>query len=345
VYNYIPAFLEQRMNCQYRLARYFLPMYLMANSVCANQLDLKFSPLQGVYEPSGGIQLEDGRILIIEDEAQRAFSLMSLQRDTGTFMIQKLQRRSFPTQGNGIFNDLEGIALSPNGLVYAITSHSRKASGKRDKDREKLIRFTVENSRSTNSQLRLDLRQSLISSFDFLYKAASNKDTKKGDGFGVEGLAFDPQGKILWLGFREPIIDGKAVLVGILNPADAFEHNKKFIFTSTPLLLDFKGGGIRDIVYDRVLNGYLIATQREGKRKNKLFKLWFWNGSPDIPPKRVRISGVNDLERTEGIVPLTIDGKAKLLLLSDSGSIKKRKPANYLLVDYSLLTMKPKKRQ
>ncbi|MBV5331054.1 hypothetical protein JZU69_01235, partial [bacterium] len=41
----------------------------------------RFKPLTGHYEPSAIVQLADGRFLIVEDEKEHPFSLVSLDRN------------------------------------------------------------------------------------------------------------------------------------------------------------------------------------------------------------------------------------------------------------------------
>ena len=43
--------------------------------------NLGIAEFQDIYEPSAVQQLPDGRILVVEDEASRAFSLLSLSPD------------------------------------------------------------------------------------------------------------------------------------------------------------------------------------------------------------------------------------------------------------------------
>ena len=40
-----------------------------------------FQPLTGIHEPSGIQQLADGRFLVVEDEEQHPFSVVTIDRD------------------------------------------------------------------------------------------------------------------------------------------------------------------------------------------------------------------------------------------------------------------------
>ncbi|MFK7858658.1 MAG: DUF3616 domain-containing protein [Granulosicoccus sp.] len=323
----------------------FVSVFLMclAMLACASDTELdpglgEFQSFSGLYEPSGVIQLQNGRLLVIEDESSRAFVLLSARNNTNEFDSQVLKHRSaiaaLLSGPSGPISDLEGLVQGPGELIYAITSHSRQSNGKRDIDREKLVRLTIEGDRVGQIDVRTDLRKALINYFPVLEKAAKERDVKDDIGLNIEGLAMNRSGDGLWIGFRGPLIDDNAVMVTLLNPDAVFESDDEFSFKEGLQLLDLDEGGIRDLVFDAVLDGYLIVSQREGTKREKAFKLWFWNGYPDASPRRVRIKGVDDLQRTEGIASVTIEGQKRLLLVSDEGDVRKRKPADVLLVDY-----------
>jgi len=332
-------FTKKKVKLQNAIVVLPLLVGLLTTASIADTATVGFQSLDNLYEPSGAVQLSDGRILVVEDEAERPFSLLIADKKNGTQQFATLRLQSLVASSATTINDLEAITLAPMGAVYAITSHSRNNNGKRNRTREKLVRFVVKGNRLSETTIRQDLRRSLTSAFPMLVDAAKERKLKKGDGFNIEGLAFDAQGKMLWIGFREPVIDGKAVLIAMSNPQLALENKREFQFAKQPVLLDLDRGGIRDIVYDLHLRGYLIVSQREGSKKKRRFKLWFWNGNPAIQPKRVRIAGVKSLKQTEAVVPTFIDGKSKLLFLSDDGDRIKRKAAHYLWIDYSLISI------
>ncbi len=296
-----------------------------------------FNQLPGIYEPSGVIQLDDGRILAVEDEPQSPFVVLTPVLNKGEFETSKLQLGVLFNPVMRDINDLEGIAKSPDGRIVAITSHSRKSNGKRDVNREKLVQLSIKNEHVEKASVRTDFRKALLKSFPFLKKAAKMRDVKDERGLNIEGLTFRPDGKFLWIGLRAPLIGEKAILIGLLNPYSSLESNDAFVFSKNPVLLDLDGGGIRDIVYDPILSGYLILSQREHKKKEKAFKLWLWSGHASEQPRRVRLSGTKKLKRTEGIAPVRINGNDQILLLNDDGNRYQKEPASYILIDYEQL--------
>lgn len=325
----------------YLLIGFLLACHGQSASARKAVLDLEvreFQNIDGLYEPSGIVQLPDGRLLVIEDEPSRAFSLLSPREQENILDVELLRSRSpiaaLLGGATGKLSDLEGLVTGPQDVIYAITSHSRQGNGKRDHDREKLVRLTIEGDRIGQIDVRTDLRQQLIDAFPTLEDAARERDVKDDAGLNIEGLTFNRRRDSLWIGFRGPLVDDRAILIALQNPQRIFDTDEDFQFGAELQLLDLDGGGIRDVVFDPILDGYLIASQREGTKKEKAFKLWFWDGSFESEPRRVRIDGVKDIQRTEGIASISLAGRNLLMLVSDEGNAGKDKGAEVLLVEY-----------
>ena len=302
-----------------------------------------FRRLPGLYEPSGVAQLTDGRLLVVEDERARPFALLSPGDGELPFRVESARASSLADSLSLALDDLEAITAGPDGFLVAITSHSRKDNGKLEHGRQRMVRFKVEGSRLSEVAVATGLRKALPKAYPSLRDAARERKVKRDVGLNIEGLAFDRKGRRLWIGLRGPLLDGKALLVQLLNPKAVFGRGADFRFARKLVELDLDGGGIRDLAYVPRLNGYLILSQREGgkgkHKKEKKFKLWLWSGDSSLPARRVRIAGVSDLESAEGIAPIRWAGSEQLLLLSDDGNLARRKSARYLLIDYSALTI------
>ena len=295
--------------------------------------------LDKIYEPSGVAQLSDGSLVVIEDEPTRPFWQLRPAAETGRFDVELLEPTSPLVSLVTKFNDLEGITADDEGFLYAITSHSRQKNGKREAAREMLVRFEVKGDRIESLSARGDLLDSLARAFPRLEKSIEERKVKREGGLNIEGLAFDPPRGSLWIGFRAPLFDNDALLIEVTNPQCAFEDEEEFDFADDPVLLDLDGGGIRDIAFSSRLEGYLILSQREGK-KEKHFKLWLWDGAPFSSPRRVRIEGVDHFDRAEGITPVNLDGEERLLLVKDDGNQEQQEGATYLLIDFADLRIK-----
>ncbi len=296
-----------------------------------------------VSEPSGVVQLPDGHIIIVEDEQSNPLSTLTLD-ENWRVSAKPLPTNSFfnmisGRQSTGILADLEAIDVDDQGFVYAITSHSRTLTGKRSDAREKLVRFKIEDNKIHETSVLTDIRKAMTKTDKILKHAAKVSDVKDSNGLNIEGMSFDKTKKTLLIGLRSPVIDDKAVIVVMKNPIVAFENSESPQFADEPIYLDLDKGGIRSITFDAKLNGYLIISRHE--KKNKKFKLWLWNGTPNQAPRRVRIDDNIDLSNAEGITSIRHKGAEKILIVFDIGQKSKRKNGCFLFLDYDQLKIEP----
>ena len=63
------------------------------------------------------------------------------------------------------------------------------------------------------------------------------------------------------------------------------------------------------------------------------FQLWFWSGRTGDPARHVSAPGLPGFEHAEGISPAVIDGRQKIMIVSDDGSREEGRYARYLLLD------------
>ena len=286
---------------------------------------INFQQFSDIYEPSGVVQLSDGRLLVIEDEKDSPFSLLQLDKSNRLHRLplsnKVLSKNS--TEIKITLDDLEGITIDDKGWVYAITSHSRTAKGKRKKHREKLVRFRIVNN-------EIQSYQDLPSLTDALAKLLVEKSMAK---LNIEGLAFDAVNRSLLIGLRRPLIKKSAIIVQLNNIDALFESRDVKNLSASVLTLDLQGKGIRSIEYDRVLKGYLIVAGPK-KGRHDPFSLWLWK---DNQLKSIRITGLDDIAYTEGIASIKdVSGNAALLFVSDDGQ-KGKAAGHYIILSYERL--------
>ena len=307
----------------------FMSIVLFACSENATTSNEKFQAFNDVYEPSGVLQLNDGRILIVEDEKDHPFSLLQ-QTKTGFKRVNlKGSLRTSTGKKAPALNDLEAVTQDQAGWIYAITSHSRNSSAQRKNEREQLVRFQIKNNRISDYQIAISSR--LMEAF--VGVLPKKKQRRK---LNIEGLAYDPKHKHLLIGLRAPLLDDHAVIIRLKNPHTLFNTQQDTSLKFEKISLNLKGKSIRSIEYDPILKGYLIVAGSV-KDRRKAFKLWLWKADK---LHQVDLSKLGSIGYTEGIAPIKDHtGEPALLLVQDDGE-RGKAAGHYLLISYEQLKIK-----
>ncbi len=288
-----------------------------------------FQPLSGIHEPSAIQYLPDGRFLVVEDEKSHPFSLVSL--DPRGIKVDPLRPGWFEFD-NAFWklDDLEGLALDRSGRIVAITSHSRDGDGDEKKSREKLVRFRIEGDDVVDKQVARGLKTALVAAHPVFAEAAAVKDVKNLGGLNIEALEFQPGSDRLWLGFRGPLLDGRAILATLENTDAVFDAVAEPRIASQLTTLDLGGNGLRGMAWIPALRGYLLIAGPVA-REQRHFELWFWSGQTEAPARRVELPGLPGFAHAEGISPAVVEGREAIILVSDDGDRAAGRPAGYLL--------------
>lgn len=301
---------------------------------------LMFLALTGIYEPSAIQQLPDGRFLVVEDEKTQPLSLVTIRADGSVTSSPLVTATPDATPDFKKLDDLEGIAIDAAGFIYAITSHSRNNAGAEKKSREKLLRFRIEGDRAVAPVVVTQLKAALSAAHPVLATAAQIPDVKAAGGLNIEALEMTPDRQRLLIGFRSPLLDRRAIIASIENPVAVFEKGEAPRIAPRLNTLDLGGHGIRGLSYVPALAGYLVVSGPVA-REQVQFQLWFWNGQPTERPRRVSVPGLPGFEHAEGVSPAIIDGRQRIVIVSDDGSRKDQRFARYLLLDPGQLQIAP----
>ncbi|MEE9327403.1 MAG: DUF3616 domain-containing protein [Cocleimonas sp.] len=305
---------------------------LNATTDLSNASILKFDD---IYEPSGVQQLADGRLIIIEDEPQLPLHILDVD-ENGEMTENKSLNLLLQIALNTKLDDLEAITTGPDGYIYATTSHKRNKKGHRKPDREQLIRFKIKGNKIIDTGIVTNLIDAIKES------KILGKVNKQGKGgvynINIEALSFDRQNRLM-ICLRNPRIDGKSIILLLENPVEIFNEKTKPIISKLPILLDLQGGGIRAMSYDSRLKGYLLTNEVYSSENNnsKHSQISFWDGIPSHQPNIIQLPSVINMRNIEGIAPVTINNEPRVLLISDNGSKKRQRSANYLFLDYDQL--------
>ncbi|MCA9263147.1 MAG: DUF3616 domain-containing protein [Planctomycetales bacterium] len=220
--------------------------------------------------------------------------------------------------------DIEGATWLGNKVVW-ITSHGRNKDGKLRLSRHRLFatefvkvegRTTIRGTGVPYSFLLDDLIPDPLLDKYSLHKAMRYAP-KDDQGLNIEGLTSTPEGH-LWIAFRNPVPEKKALIVPLVNPLEVLEGGipaKRCRF-DTPIELDLNGLGIRSIEYHAPWQTYIILA---GPKSSGEVKLYLWSGARDSSP--VRIEQVDFGSMTPEAFVCYRDGDETVLqLFSDDGT-------------------------
>jgi hypothetical protein len=212
--------------------------------------------------------------------------------------------------------DLEA-ATGFEDAAYWLTSHGRNSKGKMQNARFILFATTLPRPGEPAQlvgQPYLSLLDDLLASeplrrFDL--RTASGRPPKEKDGLNIEGLTATPDNRAMYIGFRNPIPQGKALVVPLLNPREVVRGQRARL--GEPVLLDLGGQGIRSLSWWR--NRYLIVAGDFGEGGTS--RLYSWDGQgPARPIDSVHLEGFNP----EAF--FTPEDRDDIVVFSDDGGVE-----------------------
>lgn len=274
---------------------------------------------QGCCDASAAVALNESVIAVGSDEEN---VIRLYRRDTGGAPVGSWPAAGAPGPALGREEmDLEGAARLDD-LAFWIGSHSRNSNG-----RPRPSRHVVFATRIMGEGLGVGLEtagrpfRSLLASMAadagmarFGLARAAERPAEAAGGLNIEALAAGSDGA-LWVGFRNPVPERKALMACWLNPKDVVMSGAPPRW-GAPVLLPLGGLGLRDAarVGTRIL---LVAGPAEGGGRHRLFA-WTEGSAvvtemPGTIPKGFQ---------AESIVPWEQPGAERIQLLSDGGGDK-----------------------
>ena len=130
----------------------------------------------------------------------------------------------------------------------------------------------------------------------------------------IEALCPGPDSSV-WIGFRNPIVEGKALLVPLTNPHEITSGNAARARFGPPVELDLGGKGVRDMTSHRG-KLYIVAGHHDSGGSSELFR---WDGESARPEKL--FTWPENKWNAEAVFVAPEKG-SDLLVLSDDGSRK-----------------------
>jgi hypothetical protein len=271
----------------------------------------------GMCEASAAVAL-DSQHFVVGDDESNALNVYRIGQSAPARPAVDLA--AFLATGDKA-SDIEG-ATRIGDTIYWISSHSRTSSGKARPWRRRLFATQVDLGASPPTvrpvgKPYVNLIEDLASAPELkglgLGKAADIAPEQPG-GLNIEGLADTADGHLL-VGFRNPLKDGKALLVPITNPAALVVGNGARPAFGPPALLDLGGRGIRSM--ERIGAVYWIVAGPTGDVGS--FALYAWDGVPTHPatPAPVALPAQFSAEAL-----FALPGTGQAMLLSDDGALR-----------------------
>jgi len=273
---------------------------------------------QGMCDASGAITLGENHFIVANDETNL---LRIYAADQSGSAIATVDIHSyFDNNPNAKEVDLEA-ATQIDDTLYWITSHGRNKKGKFKPERHQFFANKRQSSEGWQfeqvgkSYTQLVLGDMLNDSRLDRYrlKDAEQLPPKNAGGLNIEGLSVTPSGELL-IGFRSPIVDGKALLVPLKNPRELLEGSQAIL--GNPIELDLGGLGIRSVDYWEAQNQYIIVAGASDASDR--FALYQWSGL-DEPPQQIDGTGFPSDFRPEAVL-FYPHRPNYFQLLSDDGS-------------------------
>ena len=277
-------------------------------------------------DASGAVALGDTLMLVVNNEDQ---FLRLYARYPGTACPAPIYALNvspvLALTGSDLTSDLESCAArtdSTGTTIFSLGSLGNSATGNLRPNRSRVFATHVEGDGSGSPPYtftylgRYDwLRDDILAwdannlhglganYFGLGESAASGVSPKLVNGFNVEGLAFSADGKVAYVGFRTPFVNGSgpttgasprthALLIPVLNLPSLVTGNPTLgpgtAQFGTPIVLPLGSRGIRSI--DRISTGEFLITAGPADAVSNPpvapldFRVFLWSGHPLSPP-------------------------------------------------------------
>lgn len=292
---------------------------------------------RGICDASGAIAIDADHFMVAEDEDDVLYVYRNDQSNTN-HVGNGFDLGPHLDGGARRECDLEG-GTRKGDRAYWIASHGRNKRGKLRPTRHRLVVTDLSGS-ATGMQVTVSgswnglvsnmleeaswpqpVSEGVLNLMAEIEKATQLRKqmfdvlAPKKKGLNIEAVAARPTQPGLLIGFRNPLIDNKALVVTLEN-ADALlakeETQAKF---GEPVYLDLGGRGIRSMEFFEPRNAFLVLAGPSGT--NGTFKLFAWSGAPAEAPATIK-----DVPHSVGSNPEAIivyPGSSRIQILYDEG--------------------------
>jgi hypothetical protein len=288
------------------------PAGLAAPGKPAPPLPMRYS---GLCDASAAVALDSTHFVVADDEHN---VLQVYQRDRSA-PVGAIDLAAFLGTRPDRESDLEGAARIGQ-RIFWIASHGRNKNGKVREERQRLFATEID-SRTQPPTLQpagqpyTRLLADLIAAPGLRalpLREAAERAPESSGGLNIEGLAATADGRLL-IGFRSPLVQGRALVVPLNNPQALLEGQPAAF--GAPILLDLGERGVRSI--ERIGSNYLIVagpTADDGR-----FTLFRWSGAAGSAAVALPSIDFGSL-RPEALFEWP--GSRQVQMLSDDGGVE-----------------------
>lgn len=270
---------------------------------------------RGMCDASGAVVLGETLFAVADDEDNILRVYDSRQGGDPLHSVDVSPALDLPAKKRPPELDIEA-ATRLGGQAFWLTSHGLSSKGKRQEAR---FRFFATSTSSDGKGITpigkpynalLDDLTAAPQLASYALAAAALLPPKEPGGLNIEGMTARPDGRSLLIGFRNPLPEGRALVVPLLNPHALVVGARAEI--GAPVLLDLGGQGVRALSLWR--GRFLIIGGEIGSGGTS--RLFVWNGE-GTKPTLVPVDW-GDLN-PEAFV--SYPDSAEVLMLSDDGGV------------------------
>jgi hypothetical protein len=268
----------------------------------------------GMCDASAAVMLDERRVIVADDDEDvlRVYDVSRGGAPLASTDLSTWLGAGGTSRGGAV--DIEAATKVGNQALW-LTSHARKDEGAKDLGQSRFF-ATVPTSDGTRHEPTgrpyVNLRKHLLKHPELV---ALGKSLKKGGpeepvGLNLEGAVSRSDGSLL-LGFRNPLIEDRALVIPLLNPEGTLRGESPRLGPGQRL--DLGGLAVRDLTRWREQILIVAGPVPDGG----VFRLFLWNGASGKPePIPVDLTDLNPE------AALAFDDRGLVLLLSDDGDVR-----------------------